>query len=166
MRLTDAITAANNEYEKRRLAVVKAVEDEEVEWRGHTLSPEGQPVRRIALALVQTRNPASTIRTDGEVDPLTLDLLGSVAAAGGLAGLIWLNAGAPAILSGPGLVNAVNRLVQGQRREDAGLSVPLDAYTLRWEQFTPLAPHGGAIDYLTALKSLSDAVPAKPQASP
>lgn len=104
--------------------------------------------RLVGLLVVATSQPTNALNIvywddDEKAPPKDLisheamQMLGSILYfRQGLAGILWLNAGYPAILGGPALANACRAFEKSMDLEDEGKDYPPRSRELYWSDFT------------------------------
>lgn len=149
MEIREVLDVTAEMYARLRVASIRrGDEDEDLSYRGlfPGVPSEDKPQRPCGLVLVTTREPVGYIQVVAGEDPAPAqiagdaleELAGIVGMHGGRAGILWLNAGQPAMLSGASLVNAARAYQLSLDREEAGNSWPASSRQLPWASFKPI----------------------------
>lgn len=155
MKLHDILEATAREYDRRKIATVRFTgHDEDAEpglyYQGSILNKEGKPARPVGLGLVITSQPVEAVpivdpEDEQAVKPDVvpaglLDLLaGIVSFNSGRAGILWLNAGQPAVLAGNAIVNAARHYQLSVQRQEDGQSWKESSRRIPWTMFSPVS---------------------------
>ncbi len=167
MSIHETMGRTNKYYTKCRVAQARDVrvsEDHDIDYVGSILSEDGRPVRPVGCVVVETAQPTSAIvvvdssPASAQVHIDALEEMASIISyAGGRAGMLWVNAGDPRMLTNSALLNATRRYrTNGQRAEDTGTD-QVESTWIQWEQCVPVSvvkhPRDGVmIDWLKACR--------------
>lgn len=147
MKLVDILRDTAEEYAARQIAHVRAAtpdEEDDLHWRGHILDAEGKPARRVGLVVAVTGQPAEALEIReldgpapaGVVAASALDELGGIVSfEKGRSGILWVNAGQPAVLAGNQIANALRHYQLSVQREEDGQSWKESSRRLPWSMF-------------------------------
>lgn len=171
MNITEAIENANKLYKRYKKAHVRRGGSETpLDYSGKMVGSD----RPIGLVVLRTKEPATKVPIvdwdedeDGPppADRLTYEALSELAGIAsfkqGVAGILWLNAGLPAMLGSEHIVNLARSYQTALDREENGQSAPERQKQVHWDQFSTLqveraTPQKGkalmAVDWLAAAR--------------